>query len=87
MLAPDLQTITPSAMRLACKISHLFRFINLYMYSFITLGTRQISALVTKLELPTLKKRRTIAKASMVHKVITGLVDVVPDSGTLTPAL
>ena len=49
--------------------------------------TTSASALVAKLELPTLKERRTIAKATMMYKVMTGLVDVVPKSGTLTPAL
>ena len=48
--------------------------------------TTSASDLVSKLHLDPLKLRRTAAKATMMYKIMGGLVEATPRSGTLTPA-
>ena len=48
--------------------------------------TTSASTLVSKLKLPTLEQRRNTAKATMIYKIMNGLVDITPVQGTLTPA-
>ena len=45
--------------------------------------TSSATALVAKLNLPPLKQRRTAAKATMMYKIMGGLVDAQPKEGTL----
>ena len=49
-------------------------------------STTSASELVTKLDLDTLKLRRTAAKATTMYKVVNGLVEATPERETFIPA-
>ena len=69
-LAQDLEKVQRRAAR---RIMHDFR------------PTTSASELVSKLELDTLKFRRTAAKATTMYKVVNGLVEATPERQTLIP--
>ena len=48
--------------------------------------TTSATELVSKLQLEPLQLRRTTAKATMMYKIMNGLVDMKPRSGTIVPA-
>ena len=69
-LAQDLEKVQRRAAR---RIMHDFR------------TTTSASELVSKLELDTLKLRRTAAKATTMYKVVNGLVEATPERQILIP--
>ena len=48
-------------------------------------STSSASALVTRLKLNTVKTRQTLTKAAMMHKIMSGPVDISPACSSLTP--